>query len=104
MNVRKAFLALSIAAAALPAAYAATGATNPVLHDGTVLLRGEAGYVSARDGFVNNAEVQRQLTHTMGINAREARAVAPGIDPRQSRAAAPMSEAQLRDYRLQYIN
>lgn len=104
MNVRKAFLALSIAAAALPAAYATTSASDPVLHDGTVLLRGEAGYVSVRDGFVNHADAERQHTQIMGTNAGESRAVAPGMNARQSRAAVPMSDAQLRDYRLQYIN
>ena len=122
MNVRKALIALSIAAAAAPAAFAdnfvggelgyeshpvnspLTRAQvqkefeafreHPVLSDGTVFIQGELGYVSANQGASVDRDPAGPHTHVMGSNAAQSTRVAP----------APLTEAERRAYRDQYIN
>lgn len=120
MNIRKTFLAVSIAAAAAPAAFAgnfvggeAGWATHPVspsltreqvrseyeafrahpvLFDGTVMIQGELGYVSGNQGVSVDRTPSGPHTHRMGnVGAPAAK-------------FAPLSEAERRAYREQYIN
>lgn len=123
MNLRKTILALSVAAAAAPAAFAdnfvggeagwdtshAAAVTStrtreqvqreyeafrahPVLSDGTVVIQGEVGYVSANQavGFDNTPSGPH--THALG------NAAAPAAK------AAPLTEAERRAYQDQYVN
>ena len=121
MTIRKTFLALAIAAAAAPAAFADNFVggelgydthpvkstvtreqlqaeyqafrAHPVLADGTVVIQGDAGYVSANQGaFVDNIPAGPH-SHVLG-NA----AGAPVVK------GAPLSEAERRAIREQYIN
>lgn len=122
MNVRKSLIALSIAAVSAPAAFAnnfvggelgydshpvtssITRAqvqkdfeafrAHPVLADGTVMVQGELGYVSANQGVFVDREPAGPHTHVMGSNASPATRVAP----------SPLTEAERRAYRDQYIN
>lgn len=122
MNIRKALVAISIAAAAAPAAFAnnfvggelgyeshpvnspLTRAQvqkefeafreHPVLSDGTVFIQGELGYVSANQGASVDRDQAGPHTHLMGSSAAQATRVAP----------APLTEAERRAYRDQYIN
>ena len=68
--------------------------THPVLSDGTVVLQGEAGYVSAVQGQSADRHHRGVDTHAMGGSASSAAPVAP-------RAT---SEGERRAYRDQYIN
>lgn len=120
MNPRKTFFALAAVAAAIPAAYAgnflggeigydthpANGThsraqlrqdyqvfrDHPVYFDGTVMLQGEAGYVSANQGESADRHPNGPHTHVLGNTT------APAA------TAAPASEAERRAYREQYIN
>lgn len=122
MKVRNTLIALSIAAVAAPAAFAnnfvggelgydshpvsspLTRAqvrqdfqafrTHPVLSDGTVMVQGELGYVSANQGAFVDREPAGPHTHVMGSNAAQPTLVAP----------ASLTEAERRAYRDQYIN
>jgi hypothetical protein len=122
MNIRKTVLALTFAAVAAPAAFAnnfiggeagydthpVSGAitreqlqreyqafrSHPVLADGTVVIQGEAGYVSPAQGAFVDKIPARPHSHVMGNNAA----------PVASAAAAPRTEAERRAYREQYIN
>ena len=122
MNVRKTILALTVAAAAVPAAFANNFVggeigydshpvnstvtreqlqreyqafrAHPVLADGTVVLQGEAGYVSPNQGAFADQIPARPHSHVMGNMAAPASKSSP----------APMTEAERRAYREQYIN
>lgn len=124
MKVRKVFLAMSVAAAAIPAAYADnfvggevgwdtthasrpqnTTATveqmrreyqafraHPVFFDSTVMIQGELGYVSANQGSTADRQPSIPHTHALGnVGAPTAQ-------------AAPIGEAERRDYHEQYKN
>lgn len=119
MNPRKTLIAIAAIAASLPAAYAGnfvggeagydTHPANsslsraqvqqeylvfrehPVYTDGTVMLQGEAGYVSANQGESADRQPNGPHTHVMGNKSAPA-------------AAAAMSEAERQAYRQQYIN
>lgn len=121
MNIRKTLLALTVAAAAAPAAFAnnfiggelgydshpVNGTTtreqlqreyqafraHPVLADGTVFIQGEAGYVSANQGQSADQSPAGPHTHVLGNSAASARA-----------PVAQVSEAERRAIREQYIN
>lgn len=127
MSFHRTALALVLAAAAAPAAFASSGATwvggeagfaehavtgqrtraqvqqeflefrkNPVTHDGYDFIGGEIGYAPHRHKYVwsNGSKVHADgYTATMG-NTGAAAAV----------QAAPLSEAEQRAYRQQYIN
>lgn len=120
MNLRKTFIAIAAIAAALPAAYAGnfiggeagydTHPANssrsraqaqqeyqafrdhPVYADGTVMIQGEAGFVSANQGESADRQPGGPHTHVLGNTS------APGA------AVAPMGEAERQTYRQQYIN
>lgn len=120
MNIRKTILVLSVAAAAAPAAFAnnfvggelgygthpvtspLTRAqvqreyqafrAHPVLSDGTVLLQGEAGYVSANQGAFADRVPTTPHTHVLGSSSN------PEARP------APLSTTEQRAIREQYIN
>lgn len=120
MNIRKTILAVSIAAAAAPAAFAdnfiggeAGWATHPVstpltreqvqreyeafrahpvFSDGTVMIQGELGYVSGNQGASVDRTPSGPHTHMLGNVGAPAAKV------------APLSEAERRAYREQYIN
>ena len=120
MNARKTLIAIAAIAASLPAAYAGnfvggeagydTHPANsglsraqvqqeyqafrdhPVYSDGTVMLQGEAGYVSANQGVFADRQPSGPHTHVLGNTGAPAAAV------------APMSDAERRAYRQQYIN
>jgi hypothetical protein len=120
MKIRKTLLALSVAAATVPAAYAGNFVggelgwdshpvnsavtreqlqreyqafrAHPVFFDGTVMIQGELGYVSANQGASADTSPSGPHTHTMG-NVGAPAAI-----------AAPLSEAERRAYREQYIN
>lgn len=120
MNIRKTFLALSVAAITAPAAFADNFVggeigwdthplnsnvtreqvqreyeafrAHPVYSDGTVMIQGEAGYVSAVQGAAFDRVPSGPHTHVM------ANAAAPATQ------SAPLSEAERRAYREQYIN
>lgn len=122
MNVRKTLIALSIAAAAAPAAFAGNFVggelgydshpvngpltraqvqkeyeafrAHPVLSDGTVMVQGEAGYVSANQGAFVDREPAAPHSHVMGNNASQVTRAAP----------TALTEAERRAYREQYIN
>lgn len=119
MNIRKTVLAFSIALAAVPAAFAdnfvggeagwATHPVNspltreqvlreykafrdhPVYSDGTVMIQGEAGYVSANQGVSVDRAPNGPHTHALG------NAAAPAAN------AAPLSQAEREAIRQQYI-
>ena len=121
MNVRATLIALSIAAATAPAAFAGNFVdgelgygshpvngpltraevqkdyeafrSHPVFADGTVFIQGELGYVSANQGAFVDGDTAGQHTHVLGNVA------AP-----TTQATAPMTEAQRGAYRDQYIN
>ena len=120
MNIRKTILALSVAVAAIPAAFAddfvggeAGWVTNqvkshltreqvqreyeafrahPVFFDGTVMIQGDAGYVSALQGGL--------LDHI----PRGPQASALGNVGGPTAKPAPATEAERRAVREQYIN
>lgn len=120
MKIRKALLALPLAFTAIPAAFAAnfvggelgydTDPINsaltrqqvqreyqafrehPVFFDGTVMLQGEAGYVSANQGAFADRIPNGPNSHVLG-NA-----------PTSAVKPAPLSDAERRAYREQYIN
>lgn len=120
MNIRKTVLVLSVAAAAIPAAYAGNFVggelgwdphpvnstvtreqlqreyqafrAHPVYLDGTVMIQGEAGYVSANQGASVDTFPNGAHTHVMGNVGAPAATV------------APLTEAERRAYREQYIN
>lgn len=120
MNIRKTILAFSLAAAAVPAAFAdnfvggeagwATHAVNgpltreqvqqeyeafrahPVFFDGTVMIQGEAGYVSRNQGVAVDRTPSGPHIHVLG------NAAAP------SAQMTPLTDAERRAYRDQYIN
>lgn len=120
MKTRKSFLALPLALIAIPAAFAAnfvggelgyeTHPVNspltreqvqreyqafrehPVFFDGTVMLQGEAGYVSANQGAFADRVPNGPHSHVLG-NA-----------PTSPVTRFPLSEAERRAYREQYIN
>jgi hypothetical protein len=120
MNARKTLIAIAAIAASLPAAYAGnfvggeagydTHPVNssrsraqvqqeyqafrdhPVYSDGTVMLQGEAGYVSANQGVSADRQPSGPHTHVLGNTG------APAA------TAAPMGDAERRAYRQQYIN
>ena len=119
MNMRKTFLALSVAALAAPAAFAdnfvggeqgyethpvagkITRAqvhqeylafrAHPVFADGTVMLQGELGYVSPAQGAFADRVPSGPHTHVLGNN----RAVPANV---------PLSDAEQRAVREQYLN
>lgn len=120
MNARKTLIAIAAIAASLPAAYAgnfvggeagydthpANGSRSraqvqqeylafrdhPVYADGTVMIQGEAGYVSANQGVSADRQPNRPHTHVLGNTGAPAAAVTPSGD------------AERRAYREQYIN
>lgn len=123
MDIRKTILALSVAVAAVPAAFADNVVGNeiqnyephprtsnltreqvqreyeafrahPVLSDGTVVVGGELGAVSANQGAFADREPRFPHTHVLGNS--------PGTVPMA--APMPMTEAERRVYREQYIN
>lgn len=65
---------------------------QPVTADGTVVLQGEAGYLSASQGAFADNKPSGPHTHAMG------NAPAPSVQP------APVSAAEGRAYREQYAN
>ena len=108
MKIRNSILAFSIAAAAVPAAFAASSlgsqpfdsqvtraqvqhelqefSAHPVLYDGTVLLHGELGYVSADQVGIAYREPHGQ-THVLGSSgARDSTAAAPPVSAAEHRA------------------
>lgn len=119
MNIRKSILAISLAAAALPAAFADnfvggeagwethpanTALTreqvqreyqafraHPVYADGTAMIQGEAGYVQAVQGTSVDRTPAGPHTHSLGNTGAPA-------------AAVPLTDAEERAYRQQYIN
>jgi hypothetical protein len=121
MDIRKRILALAVVAAAAPAAFAdnfvggelgfETHPVNssrtreevrreylafrdhPVLADGTVVLQGDAGYVSPVQGAFADRDPAGPHTHAMANRGTQAAA-----------APAPLSEAERRVYREQYVN
>jgi hypothetical protein len=122
MNVRKTLITLAIAAAAAPAAFAnnfvggelgydthpvdsltraqvkkdfESFRAHPVLADGTVLMQGEMGYVSADQGAFADRYPAGPHTHVLGNNAAQ---------PNTQAAAQQMTQAELRAYQEQYIN
>lgn len=120
MNIRKIFLALSVAAIAAPAAFAdnfvggeqgyethpSAGKitrsqvqqeyfafkTHPVLSDGTVMLQGELGYVSPVQGAFADRVPSEPHTHVLGNTT---------ADPAKN---MPLSDAEQRAAREQYLN
>lgn len=123
MDLRKPFLALAIAAAAAPAAFANnfvggelgydTHAVSspitreqvrneylafrehPVLADGTVAAQGEAGYVQANQGVFTDNVPAGPHSHVLGNSA--AAAASPA-------APSPVSDWELRARQQQYLN
>lgn len=121
MNIRKTVLALTVAAAAAPAAFANNFVggelgydthpvnstvtreqlqreyeafrAHPVLSDGTVFIQGELGYVSPNQGAFVDQVPAGPHSHALGNNAAPA-----------AKFAAPVSEAERRAIREQYIN
>lgn len=124
MSFRKTTLALVVAAAAAPAAFASSGATwiggeagfaehaltsqrtraevqqeylafrdHPVYADGTVFIQGELGYVPANQGVFADRQPSEPHTHALGNSG------SPNV-----MQAAPLSDAERRDIRQQYIN
>lgn len=124
MSFRKTAFAFIVAAAAAPVAFADTGSTwiggeagfadhavtgertraavrqelrafrdHPAYLDGTVFIQGEAGYVSANQGASADRQPGAPHTHTMGNTGTAA-----------TMNAAPMSDAQRRNLREQYVN
>lgn len=127
MNIRKTILALSVAAAAAPAAFASSGATwvggeagfaehavagqrtraqvqqeflefrkHPVTHDGYDFIGGEIGYVPHQHKYVQS---NGKKVHADGYAATMGNTAAPA-----ALQAAPLTEAEQRAYREQYIN
>lgn len=122
MNIRKTLAILAVASATAPAAFAGNFVggelgydthpvnspitraqvqkefeafrAHPVYADGTVMVQGELGYVSANQGAFVDREPAGQHTHAMGNNASQVTRAAP----------APLTEAERRAYREQYIN
>lgn len=120
MNVLKTFLVLTVAAAAIPAAYAdrfvggelgyeiqppnstvsreqaqreyEAFRAHPVYFDGTVMIQGELGYVSANQGAFADRQPGVPHTHSLGNI---------GIPAAKT---SPVTEAERRAYREQYIN
>ena len=121
MNVRKSILAIAFAATAVPAAFAGNFVggelgyeshpsnssltrqevineylafrQHPVQADGTVMLQGELGQVSALEGAFADRTPTAPHTHVLG------NAGGPTSAP-----AAALSEAEQRAMREQYIN
>ena len=122
MNMRKSILAIAFTATAIPAAFAGNfvggelgyeshpvnsaltrqQVTNeylafrkhPVQADGTVMLQGELGQVAALEGAFADRTPAGPHTHIMGNSGRSAVLAAP----------TPLSEAEQRAMREQYIN
>jgi hypothetical protein len=120
MNLRKTFLAVSLAVT-LPVAFADNFVggemgyethplnstltreqvrreyeafrAHPVYADGTVMLQGEAGYVSAIQGVFADRMPNNPHTHVLGNAATGS-----------TKAAATLTPAEERDLRMQYIN
>jgi hypothetical protein len=123
MSFRNAAIAMIISASAIPAAFANSGSTwvggeagftehamggqrtreqvnqeylrfrdHPVLADGTILLQGEAGYVSANEAPFADNQPNGPHTHVLGNTST----VRPQV--------APMTQAEQRAYREQYVN
>lgn len=120
MTLRKTILALSLVAAAAPAAFADnfvggeagwdTHAVSsplpreqvqreylafrdrPVFADGTVMIQGEAGYVPAIQGASVDRTPSEPHTHALGNTG------APAV------VVAPLTQAEQGAYRQQYIN
>jgi hypothetical protein len=121
MNIRNKLLTLTVALAAVPAAFAGNFVggelgyethpvnsassreqvrreylefrTHPVLADGTVVLQGEAGYVPPVQGAFADREPAGPHTHVLG----NAAAITPKVAP-------ALTEAEQRAYREQYVN
>ena len=120
MKTRNTLLVLAIASAAIPAAYAnnfiggeigydthpvSSALTraqvqhdyqafrnHPVFFDGTVMLQGEAGYVSPNQGASADRVPNRPHSHVLGSSP------APAVK------TAPFGEAEGRAYREQFFN
>lgn len=122
MSIRKTLLALAAAGAAVPAAFAGNFVggeigydshpansvmsrqevrqdakaflAHPVLADGTVFVGGELGYVPADEGAYADRQPATPHTHVLGNTG----------DTLAKSSPAPMTEAERRAYKEQYIN